>query len=137
MDYLEEDVSYSSWNALREEIEAKGGILRVPMWQLRDLIGAGRLGVHVLTAISRELLGAGISFLPREMPSNQHEYVVLYRLGTQMSQILDILTGKDTITIEYTLRRLNTTEEVPNVEKVGERLEDLRDKIKEIEDLIR
>jgi hypothetical protein len=74
---------------LREEVRSKGDILNVPMWKLRDIHGAGKLGVHVVKSISDRLSANGLGHQPPELPADQNETVRIYALGSPVGAILD------------------------------------------------
>ena len=48
------------WQELREEVEARGGLLTVDMKRLRKLDLSGRLGPFVVQSIARELKSVGL-----------------------------------------------------------------------------
>jgi hypothetical protein len=58
-------------------------------WAKRAKIdGAGRLGVHVRTAISRTLESHGLGHLPQELPPIQEDVVRLYLLGSPVADLI-------------------------------------------------
>ena len=61
------------------------------MEQLREAHGAGRLGVHVRGEISRQLAGLGVGHVPQELPNFQHELVRLYKRGTPIGQLVEVV----------------------------------------------
>ena len=73
---------------LRKLVETEDGLLACSMVELREMAGAGRLGVHVKAEISRQLSGAGLGHFPSELPQYQHEEVRVYRLGSPMEDIV-------------------------------------------------
>ena len=77
-------------------VASEGGVLSCTMEELREMEGAGRLGVHVRSAISRTLAGAGLGHIPRELPTYQHQEVRIYRLGSPMEDIVNaVLSPSD------------------------------------------
>lgn len=64
-----------SWDEIKRRVEAAGGVYTTTMDKLRDAEGAGKLGVHIRTNISKSLAGIGLGHIPIELPSNQHEQV--------------------------------------------------------------
>jgi hypothetical protein len=121
------EYSYAGWNELREAVETEGGVLRVPMWTLRELEQAGRLGVHVRASISRQLLGHGLAHLPAELPSYQEHHVVLYKLGTPAAGVIEAIRGESSIGAEKALRRLNTSRDAEKLQTITEKLAELSD----------
>ena len=74
-----------SYKDLRETVANDGGLHTTTMEVLKDLEGAGRLGVNVRWRISRELASHGMGHLPAELPANQWEEVRLYLHGTPVA----------------------------------------------------
>lgn len=79
------------WNELKENLEKNGHVLTVSMEQLRDAIGANKLGIHVRAEISRTLAGMGLGHVPQELPTYQHESVRLYKRGTPVGEFIEIV----------------------------------------------
>jgi hypothetical protein len=128
--------AYESWAQLRKSVETNDGVLRVQMWQLRDLMNAGRLGVHVRASISRELAGLGLAHLPLELPANQYDSVVLYRLGTAAAAVIAAINGGETGSAETVLRQLNAAGEAQRLQSVVEKIDELREKLDELDQLV-
>ncbi|MET9073817.1 hypothetical protein ABZX95_16955 [Streptomyces sp. NPDC004232] len=103
-----EDFAAGTWDDLRKAVENCGGVLRVHMGHLRDLIDAGRLGINVRNDISRRLAGIGLGHLPAELPSYQGNSVVLYQQGTPAADVVEAVRGDNFVRAENALRRLNT-----------------------------
>lgn len=65
-----------------------GGVLAVTLGDLRDLIGAGRLGRGVLATIATELAGHGLGYFPLRTLSGandtprQSQVLRIYRKGS-------------------------------------------------------
>ena len=76
---------------IKEQVEKNGNLLTVTMEQLRETHGAGRLGVHVRDDISQSLAGMGLGHVPQELPSYQHELVRLYKRGTPIGQLIEVV----------------------------------------------
>ncbi|MCX5097588.1 hypothetical protein OOK36_55120 [Streptomyces sp. NBC_00365] len=102
------DFQAGSWDELRKAVEDNGGVLRIHMGHLRDLIDAGRLGINVRNDISRRLAGAGLGHLPAELPAYQENEVVIYQLGTPAADVVEAVRGDNFARAENALRRLNT-----------------------------
>lgn len=117
--------TWETWDDLRADAEAAGGVLHVAMWQLRDLENAGRLGVHVRSSISRKLLGIGLAHLPAELPANQEQSAVLYKLGTPAASVVEAIRGEDADEAAAVLRRLNTSRDAQKLQEITEKVAEL------------
>lgn len=80
---------FKTLSDLKRLVEAEGGVLTITMGNLRDAHGAGRLGEHVRTNISRSLLGVGLGHYPKELPSYQHEDVRVYSINSPAGELID------------------------------------------------
>lgn len=120
-----EESTYESWSTLREAVDDFDGVLRVPMWRLRDLAGAGRLGIHVRAEISRKLAGHGLAHLPAELPGDQNYFVILYRLGTPAADVVTAVLSNDTHRGASALRRLNASRDTEKLQVITEKLAEL------------
>jgi hypothetical protein len=78
----------NSYQALRKSVIQNRGLYTIDMGTLRDIEGAGRLGVHVRDAITRSLESYGLGHLPGTLPANQSDEVRLYRLGSSIADIV-------------------------------------------------
>jgi hypothetical protein len=85
----------TSFDDLAKSVSAVGGVATVPMWQLRDLNGSGRLGPYVVEAISKELAARGLGHYPLELPQSQWEMVRVFRFGGTVAEIIDLVTKVD------------------------------------------
>lgn len=128
---------FESWAELRGEVEDKDGVLQVQMWELRELMNAGRLGVHVRASITRELAGIGIAHLAPELPGNQYDSVVLYRLGTAVAAVVGAVNGHDVTGAETVLRQLNVAGEAERLQAIAEKVDELREKLDDLDELIK
>lgn len=78
-----------TYDDLRDQVTDSGGLLVTTMEVLRDVHGAGKLGVHVRKAIDGKLAAHGLGHLPGgELPTYQHEEVRLFRLGTPIADTI-------------------------------------------------
>lgn len=82
---------FTDFSELRSAVEANGGVLTVTMADLKDIIKAGRLGVHVRSNISQYLDKAGLGHAPRNLPPFQTELVRVYTQNTPAAQIIDLV----------------------------------------------
>ena len=74
---------------LRDLVKRNGDVLTVEMEQVRDAYGKGRLGVHVRDNMSKALAGLGIGHYPRPLPDRQWAFVRVYRLGSEIADLID------------------------------------------------
>jgi hypothetical protein len=77
-----------SYEDLKDAVKANDGVCEVTMGDLKAIEGAGRLGVRVLTSISRELSAHGLGHLPPDLPGDQQQPVRLYLLGSPVDDIV-------------------------------------------------
>ncbi|HEY3139479.1 MAG TPA: hypothetical protein VGJ86_00015 [Acidimicrobiales bacterium] len=89
----------TTFQELRETVERRGGVHRISMGDLRDINGAGKLGIHVVTQIKRSLARAGLSILLRtgtaDVPRYQDEYVVIYVTQSKVGEIIEAVQQAD------------------------------------------
>lgn len=76
------------WHGLLTAVENNQGIHRVTVETLRQLEGRQRVGKHILKEIEDKLRTLGLGHLPRELPNRQQQPVLLYRLGTPASDVI-------------------------------------------------
>jgi hypothetical protein len=79
------------WNSIKQEVEKNGNVLTVSMETLREATGAGKLGVHICRQISQTLVGMGLGHVPQELPSYQYEQVRLYKRGTPVGDVIELV----------------------------------------------
>jgi len=79
------------WNSIKQEVENNGNILTVTMEKLREAHGAARLGINIQAQIKNTLAGMGLGHVPQELPSYQHEPVRLYKRGTPVGDIIEMV----------------------------------------------
>jgi len=97
-------MKFESFEELRDTVQESGGVLTISMEDMRDAHGAGRLGVHVRSAISKGLQGLGLGHYPPELPAYQEQYVRVYRLGSPIADLIDAVIEPSPGRDEY-LRR--------------------------------
>lgn len=89
----------NTYEELRQLVERRGGIHRVSMGSLRDINGAGKLGIHVVSQIKRSLSRAGLSILlplgETEVPRYQDEYVMLYLTQSKVGELIEAVQAAD------------------------------------------
>lgn len=102
----------ADWQDLRAAVESNHGVHRVPMETLRRLEGRQRVGKHILSSIEDKLNTLGLGHLPKELPNRQQQNVLLYRVGTPASVLIQAvhegLTESPTAEAYDILVRLNT-----------------------------
>jgi hypothetical protein len=86
-----------SMTDVKTKVEAEGGVASFQMGEVRDAHGAGRLGVHVRSNISKALSGMGLGHFPQDLPDSQYAWVRIYKLGGPVADLIDaVLTpGKE------------------------------------------
>ncbi|WP_333769925.1 hypothetical protein [Streptomyces sp. IBSBF 2435] len=136
-DFEPESPEFSTWTDLDKAVKSNGGVLRVAMWALRDIDGYGRLGVRVLTNIHAKLADIGVGHLPSDLPNNQNQSVVLYKVGSEAGAVVAaVRNGSSTGDAESALRRLNTSDAVQAEKAKDAKLADLADKVDELEKVL-
>jgi len=80
-----------TYEELSAAVDGDGGITPISMNTLRLINGAGRLGPGVCNIISKELSQYGLGHIPEELPSYSTEEVRVYRLGTQIGDIINAI----------------------------------------------
>jgi len=89
-------MAFSSLEELREQVEASGNVLTVPMLDVRDAYGAGRLGIHVRNNISKALQGLGLGHYPEVLPDSQVAQIRVYKLGSPAADFIDAVLNPST-----------------------------------------
>jgi hypothetical protein len=78
----------SSLEHIASEVDANGGIVTLPMWQIRNAYGAGRLGSTVRSNISEQLENLGLRHFPDDLPNDQNALVRLWRSKSAVGKII-------------------------------------------------
>jgi hypothetical protein len=75
---------------LRDNIESKGGIAEVPMWELRDHAGWDRLGVNVVKDIASKMRRGGLATLPAlgSLPISRHAIIRIYVTDSRVGDVI-------------------------------------------------
>lgn len=122
----------TDWQDLRAAVENHHGVFRVTMETLRRLEGRQRVGKHILSSIEDKLNTLGLGHLPQELPNRQQQTVLLYRVGTPASLLVDAvrdsLTESPSSEAYSMLVRLNT---LPDPDEVISR-EEIHDTAQEL-----
>lgn len=104
---------------LRNAVAANEGLYTTSMDVLKKIDGAGRLGVHVRTSISRSLESHGLGHLPRELPPNQEDSVRLYLLGSPIADVVKaVITPSERG--DETLRSISASEAQEQLRRIRE-----------------
>jgi hypothetical protein len=74
-------------DSVRNQVLAESNAIALPMRELREGCGFGRLGPHVCAEISRRLEGVGLGHAPDSLPEDQRATVLIYRLGTEVADV--------------------------------------------------
>ncbi len=90
------DNGQDDFDALGNQADAQGGAVTVPAETLRDAHGAGRLGVHVRSNISRELQSRGLAHYPDPLPDAQGAPVRVYRQGSDAARLIGAVLNPST-----------------------------------------
>jgi hypothetical protein len=121
----------TDWHELLTAVETNEGVHRVTMETLRQLEGRQRVGKHILAAIEDKLKTLGLGHLPQELPNRQQQTVLLYRVGTPASALVQAvqngLTESPSTEAFDFLRRLNTLPDPDDVVSKEDLATDLQD----------
>ncbi|NEQ97653.1 MAG: hypothetical protein F6K30_13195 [Cyanothece sp. SIO2G6] len=79
------------WQQIKEAVESNGNVHTVSMHELRDAAKKDKLGVHIRAEISKTLAGMGLGHLPQDLPSYQHQQVRLYKRGTPVGDLIELV----------------------------------------------
>jgi len=111
--------TYNTYAELKELVAANGDVLTVKMESLRNVHGAGKLGVHVRAGISGELHKQGLGHFPDELPNYYWDEVRLFTQGTQVSRLIEAArsVGDDHDTV---IRELVEVDASDTLQKVRE-----------------
>lgn len=82
-------MNIASYEELANFVESNGNLFPCKMERLREIHGAGRLGVNVVAGIQGKLAQHGLGHIPVELPTYQHEYVRIYKRGTPVGTIVE------------------------------------------------
>lgn len=80
-----------TWDEIKRQVEENGDVKTMTMEALREAHGSGKLGKHVRTEISKRLAGMGLGHVPQELPNFQHEQVRIYKRGTAVGDLVEIV----------------------------------------------
>src|ERR1044072_2955604 len=133
--------SITDWHELLAAVESTDGVHRVSMETLRRLEGRQRVGKDFLSPIEGKLKTLGLGHLPKELPNRQQQSVLLYRVGTPASELVQAvqngLTESPSSEAFDFLRRLNSLPNPDDVVSKEEIAEDLHDATEAVLALLR
>jgi hypothetical protein len=131
----------ATWHELLATVESNEGVHRVTMETLRRLEGRQRVGKHILSSIEDKLATLGLGHLPKELPNRQQQTVLLYRVGTPASALVQAvqqgLTESPSSEAYDFLRRLNTLPDPDDVVSKEELAEEVQDATQAVLALLR
>ena len=78
----------TSWTELRDEVQAREGVMSVGMHVLRRLEGYLRMGAVVGEQIGNKLQSLGIGHSGSELPRHSTEMVRLFILGSPAAELM-------------------------------------------------
>lgn len=111
--------NFATYNELVDLVTRNDGVVTCEMWQLRDVHGAGKLGVHVVTNISAELARRGLGHQPKILPQNQYDKARVYQRGSNVGNII-IAARSVSEEADEILRRASSNDATSVLEKIRE-----------------
>ncbi len=97
------------------------GVQTVEMSELRSMVGAGKLGVHVRERIDSYLRSRGLRHLPKRLPENCAEYVRVYDPDTVVGKFIAAAVDYDPDADEK-LREMDGDHAAETLERIKELL---------------
>ena len=82
-------MNLEDYDQLRQLIVENGGVLTLEMGTLRDLHGAGKLGVNVRANISKELRSRGLGHYPGDLPAYYWDAARVYLMGSPAGDLIE------------------------------------------------
>jgi len=79
----------NDYDQLRQLVIDNGGVLTLDMQLLRDVHGAGKLGVNVRANISKELRGRGLGHFPPDLPQYYWDPARVYLMGSPAGDLIE------------------------------------------------
>lgn len=129
------DVKYETWQDLRDDVDARDGVLTVNMIALREIAGKSRLKSQVVAGIADKLKDIGLGHLPAELPRNQNGWVVLFRKSGPAGELLDAVRGGNLLTTPAIkgLRQLNTSDAIKTDKAKDAKLAEVKTELAELQ----
>jgi hypothetical protein len=78
-----------TYDDLPDAVRANKGVLKLDMGALRDMQGAGKLGIYVRKDISKNLSDRGLGHFPEDLPVYQHEEVRVFERDSRIGRIVN------------------------------------------------
>lgn len=95
--------SEDKFEAIESRVRANDNVLTMKMSDLKDAVGAGRLGIYVRERITESLRAKGLGHVG-PLPENQWSEVRLYKLGTPVGRLIEAVqtpgTSGDEVILE-------------------------------------
>jgi hypothetical protein len=108
-----------TYDDVEEAVDQAGGVKSFYMHTLRDVHGAGKLGIHIVSGISSELDSRGLAHFPQNLPTEQWEMAKIYRkngtVGKLMAAVLSVDEKSNSV-----IRQLCSSEADKIVQRIRE-----------------
>jgi hypothetical protein len=88
-------MTIKNYDDLAKAVRDEGNVMTCQMATLRDIHGAGKLGIHVVRNISEQLEHHGLGHYPEELPQDQWKSARIYRLGSPVAKLIRAATSVD------------------------------------------
>lgn len=82
----------ATFDEIKQEVDADGGVTTVYAWQLREAVAAGRLTERINGRISDELAARGLGHVPYDvahLPLSQYELVRVYDKTSSLGKVIE------------------------------------------------
>jgi hypothetical protein len=133
----EYEPKYTTWQDFDEDVRAHDGVLRVLMWDLRDLSGYRRLKLHVVATISEQLRSNGLDHLPQVLPRDRNQHVVVFKAGSAAGAVINaVRNGTSSEEAGRALRKLNTSDSIRADRHNEAKIAELTEKADEVDNLL-
>jgi hypothetical protein len=113
---------YATYADLSAAVDANGSVLAIPMSELRDTHGAGKLGVNVVSNIHDRLEALGLGHVPSDLPREQWAWALLYRKGSAVARLVDAVCvvgeQSDAIVREFAVKDDRASETLKRVKEL-------------------
>lgn len=109
--------NFEDFDDISDHVKQNEDVVSLTMGQLRDAVGADKLGIHVRKQITSELHKRGLAAAPAELATYQHENVLIYRSGTKVAKLVDAVINPSTKAAGF-VRDLVKTNDSAILEKV-------------------
>jgi hypothetical protein len=108
-----------TYDDIEEAVDQAGGVKSFAMSILRDVHGAGKLGVHIVSGISGELDARGLAHFPQDLPTEQWEMAKIYRKNNTVGKFMTAALSVDERSNEV-IRQLCSSEADKIVQRIRE-----------------